>query len=150
MASSGTYTNAYLEKLALLGDNQVGAGNTDAPLMRLGYFKIGEGGSTGGVPNTPDPALTDVEAQGVGINSLYVFQKALAGGDVTAVAGQLTIVCNIGAAEAPGPGGLGGNPIFYELGVFDEDDTMICYLTFDAEEKVPGIPLQHTVKIQYL
>jgi hypothetical protein len=117
--------------------------------MRLSYFRIGEGGHASGTPDTPDPAMTDIEAQGVGTNGLHFFEKAFSLGDVTRAGNITTIVCHLDAGEGNDPGGGHGDPVYYELGVFDENGVLVAYLTFDGETKTSADPLQHVVKIQY-
>jgi hypothetical protein len=149
MASSGTYTDARSAQLASLDADDVGTANAGAPSLRLAYFRIGEGGQTSGTPNTPDPTLTDIEAQGVGTNGLHFFEKAFDPGDVTRSGKITTIVCHLEAGEGNDPGGGHGDPVYYELGIYDDTDTLVAYLTFDGETKTSSDPLQHVVKIQY-
>tara|TARA_Y100000310_G_scaffold256180_2_gene263926 strand:- start:1435 stop:1902 length:468 start_codon:yes stop_codon:yes gene_type:complete len=149
--STGTYTNAGYAEIAQLGASQVGVDNADSEKMRLSYFVIGEGGHVGGVPNVPSRLMTDIEAQGYGVDGKFRFQKSFGAGDVS-VGGPssniLTIVCLVDDGEANDRGD-GNPPTFYELGVYDENDVMVAYLTFDGQLKVVGEPIQHTVKINY-
>lgn len=121
-----------------------------------GFFRIGEGGQIGGVPKTPDAALTDVEAifDLTGLtppfnptNQPVYFQKDFGPGDVTDnLDGTFTCVCTVDSAEA-NDDGLGNNPNFYEIAVFDADGTILCYGTFDKETKFLGRTLQHTILV---
>ena len=208
----------------------------------LTYFKIGEGGSVGGLPITPNPAYIDLESEGtpktglatftngvaavtgdgscnflvdfapgdwikpgprttgvptpspyalgypgteydwwgqvlnvVGANSLnltapyagattpetrmpmkaasplFTFRKALPLGDVSflsALPAITEITSIVGAAEANADQ-LGASPIFYELGLFDEDGVMAVYCTFDAQTKILGVQLNTIIQLVF-
>jgi len=134
MAVTGVYTNAYRAKLAELANNIVGAANVDAPAMRLGTFRFGEGGYEvilgSPVPKTPSRTLTDIEAQGYGVNALYYWEGTLADGG----AGVLTVACQIPAGDGNDRGDA-TSPTFYEVGLYDEAGVMMIYVTFDGEIK---------------
>ena len=150
MAFQLVYTDAYRKKQADIhsGDLTV----FDLRVEDGGYFKIGEGGNTAGVPDTPDQTKTDIEATALvgaasDIADEVYFKKLFvaADGNVTDPDdGTLLVTCTVASGEA-NDDGLGNNPIFYEIGIFDPDDTMLCYGTFDGEEKVSGRTLEKVV-----
>lgn len=206
------------------------------------YFKIGEGGSSGGLPITPDPSYIDLESEGdpqTGLASftngvatvtgdgscaflaefaagdwikpgprttgaptpnpyalgypgteydwwgqvlgvvdnntitlvspyagattpedrmpmkaaspLYTFRKALPAGDVSffgALPAITEITSIVGAAEANSTQLL-ASPIFYEIGLFDDDGVMVVYCTFDAQTKIVGVQLNTIIQLTF-
>lgn len=150
MAAIGVFTNTYKAKYATAGD----VGLTDATSLKLDYFKIGEKGHDGGSPPspvTPSPTRTDVEAQYDQASSPPAahdsyFKKDLAAGDVTATAGVLEIICNVISSEG-NDDGQGNDPSYYEVGVFDEEDDMIVYCTFDEIVKDNERSIQQTITL---
>ena len=62
-------------------------------------------------------------------------------------ADTIEVECFVDTSEA-NDDGYGNSPEFFELGVFDSDDTMICYLTFQKQTKDDRRALRHTVTIQ--
>ena len=204
-------------------------------------FKIGEGGSSGGLPKTPSPILRDIEGEGAAlagggtceftngsaavsgsgtsfladvavndwikpgptpsidpesagtpgseedgwgkvltvnsdisitltanyvgtthlfaenrpchkaVDALFVFRKALGVSDVlfdSAVPAITEITAIVAASEA-NLDQLGGNPIFFEVGLFDSAGVMVVYMTFDAVTKTGAVQLNHIVGLVF-
>ena len=150
---TGVFTDVYRAKFAELGAGVLGASNVDAALSKLSYFKVGEMGHTGVSPDVPDPTLSDIQAStdisaGAGGVGSRFFQKTFGVGDVSYVAGVLTVVCHVDGAEGNAQG-ADADPTYYELGIFDEHDDMIAYLTYTGQEKPVGEPLMHVVRVRY-
>ena len=91
-------------------------------------------------PNAPD-----------GNPELFSYKKDFASGDIVfRGVGYGTIRCtmrlNTGEAMDDGRGATyGGIPFYFEAGLFDEDDVMIGYATFDKERKTGSVIVTHTV-----
>ena len=129
---TGVMTNRGREVLAKSLGN-VGGFN----LVRAVKFIYGEGGfetvSGGKVPKEPDPSLTDIEADGV---TLFRFEKSLIPADITFIApSTIEFRCKIEPSEA-NDNGSGASPKFFELGLYDDDDNLLVYSTFDEQTKV--------------
>lgn len=78
-----------------------------------------------------------------GATPMFVFRKTLTAADVihlSDVPAITEIINNVGAAEA-NLTQLGLSPNFYELGCFDSDGVMVCYITFDLKTKIAGVQL---------
>lgn len=106
-------------------------------LVRAVKFIYGEGGyqivGGGKAPKVPDPSLTDIEADGI---SLYRFEKNLVPADITFIApSTIEFRCKLDPSEA-NDNGFGGSPKFFELGIYDDDDNLLVYSTFDEQTKV--------------
>ena len=152
MAFQLVYTDDYRIKQADIHSGDVTS--FDLRIQDGGYFKIGEGGNTAGVPDTPLETRSDIEAgvlvgTAASLADKVYFKKFFADGDgnvTDADDGTLLVTCTVDAGEA-NDDGLGNNPVFYEIGVFDPDGTMIAYGTFDAEEKVSGRTLEHVITL---
>ena len=134
MASTitGVVTNIGREVLAKSFGNIGGFS-----LVRAVKFAYGEGGfqivGGGRIPKEPDPTLTDIEADGV---SLFRFEKTLLAADVTFIApSTIEFRCKLDPSEA-NDDGTGSSPKFFELGLYDDDDNLIVYATFDEQTKV--------------
>jgi len=82
---------------------------------------------------------------------LFVFRKSLAAGDVlfNSVLPAIVEITSIVAAGEANSDQLGNNPIFYELGLFDEDGVMVVYVTFDAQTKVAGVQLNTIIDLVF-
>lgn len=109
----------------------------------VSYFKVGEGGwvdpGTGKVRRTPDPTLTDLDCivnpSRYPVDSRFTFQKTLQPNvDMVIDAGALKMTCTLAQLEA-NDDGLGNNPEFWEIGIFDEDDVMLIYATMPEQIK---------------
>lgn len=150
---TGVFTNIYKRKYA----SKTNTNLVFVTSLNFAYFKIGELGHVGTVPKVPDPDRTDIEATyeqgtlppppGPDLHISY-FKKLFSPGDVTVADAIVTAVCLLLAAEG-NDDGLGNTPIYYELGIFDIDNTMIAYFTFDGEQKTDARSLQHTVTIDF-
>jgi hypothetical protein len=82
---------------------------------------------------------------------LFVFRKALTSGEVlfnSAVPAITEISCITLAGEA-NLDQLGGNPEFFEVGVFDANGVMLIYMTMDQQTKVPGVQLNNIIDIVF-
>lgn len=115
------------------------------PYMSVKYFKIGEGGwisdGINKIPKNPNPALTDIEADGSPGNSY--FQKNIATNKVLFIAPSTAqIDCTLEISEG-NDNGLGESPQYFEIGLFDEYDNMIVYATFPGETKNDVKILRH-------
>lgn len=129
---TGVMTNRGREVLAKSLGNVGGFS-----LVRAVKFAYGEGGfeiiGGGRVPKEPNPALTDIEADGI---SLFRFDKNLVPADITFIApSTIEFRCKLEPSEA-NDNGTGGSPRFFELGLFDDDDNLLVYSTFDEQTKV--------------
>ena len=141
---SVVYTDAYKAARAVGMAQDPDSGDYAAD-HRIDYFKIGEGGSDAGPgsdPVDPDPALTDIEAQGIGVNGLYYFEKDLVEANVVVLSPGVWEITITVASDEANDDGLGANPEFFEIGVFDKDDVMFCYGTFSEYVKVLGKTLE--------
>lgn len=157
MAATGVFTDLYREKYATVADIGLIAPQT-LTSMKLSYFKIGEGGESGGSPVTPDPSRIDIEAQYD--QAIYTnppdapaphdsfFKKSFSASDVSASANILTIICLLSSSEGNNDG-QGNSPSYYEVGVFDEDDDMIAYSTFNEDVKTSDKAIQKTITITF-
>lgn len=148
MAVSGVFTDLYRAKYAQAASGSLS--DADKQLLDLVQFVVGEGGQIGGIPKPPDPAKTDIEADGV---TALRFAKALGPADVTDDgAGNLTITCVL-AANEPGLDGQGiinpPDPHLYEIGVFDEAGDMMVYATYDEQIKVAGTQIQIVITVTF-
>lgn len=136
--------------------NTVAAGATIAvsapnPFSYVASFKVGLGGwLTVGVPREPDPGLTDLDiildqtrataskrypditpSNGY---TAYYYAKAI--GSSSIVSGspnRLEVSCSLLNAEYNSDGV--GNPVIYEIGLFDADGVMVVYGTFNGITK---------------
>lgn len=132
------------------------------PLDFVASFKVGLGGwLTVGVPRTPDPTLTDLDIivdqgrsssekryplitappYGTALAPLYYYEKAVSPMTVGAgpLANRLTVPCRLLAAEYNSDGV--GNPVIYEIGLFDADGDMLVYGTFSGITKTVAYTL---------
>lgn len=123
---------------------------------KFSYFKLGEGGweDVGGVrtPKTPNPALADLDCvENPGsypADSRYVWDSRTAGTpkfrlvDLVFEAPRTAkAICLCDFTDA-NDDGLGNPPEFWEIGIFDEDGTMIVYGTFPKETKTSDRQLE--------
>ena len=154
MAIASVFVNTHTIKLAQLAANNLTGGKTPAN-MRLSYFQVGEGafqvvdGSK--VPIAPLATTTALDATGT--NGKFRYQKSLSPSDVSDDgAGTLTVVCTLSSTEA----GLDGqgmanppNPELFEIGVFDADNDLVLYGTYDQVVKVAGTEVVLTLVSSY-
>lgn len=120
------------------------------PLCRAKYFKIGMGGYTiigdSKFPKDPDPALTDIESV---TDPEYYFTKELTALDITFIApSTIQVRCSLVPVEA-NDDGSGNSPRFFELGVFDENNVMICYATFGEQSKSANKVLTNFLQVYF-
>ena len=147
--ATATITDAYITQI-----QNVQAG-TSADLG-ISYFKIAEGGwrlsGAVRVPRTPNPSLTDVDAiDNPGrypLDSRFVFQKAITPDRIIITgANTIEVECFVDTSEA-NLDSFGNPPEFWEIGLFDGDDVMIAYVTFDKQLKDDRRALRHFITIQ--
>lgn len=143
-----------------------------APYLQVSHFKIGCAGLPWGSPTPPlDPDYLDIVAWGGGVayvpvdfdpaypgqpegrpvgatGAEFYFCKLIAPAFVSVSGSDLIVQCRVEAPEA-NDDGLGQPPHFYELGIFDLDDDMIAYMTFEEEVKTPTVAIQHNVTITF-
>jgi hypothetical protein len=169
MAASGIYCKVYRNRLADLASNTVTGGGP--PSLIFDHWKIGEGGWIAAgplkVPKTPPDIQTDLDAVisggqfGVdpcpsGTYGGYL-ERAFSAGEVTDDnAGTVTINVSLAAIEplldddkSLLPGNCGNAPELYEIGIFDADDTLVVYCTFDEVVKTSGKEVQFTIIVTY-
>jgi hypothetical protein len=143
-------TDAWLRKVA----DAVRSGSF---AFDASYFRIGEGGwsTVGGVrvARSPSAALTDLDCvvnpSRYPADSRYFFQKAFTSGKVVELSPySVRVECIVDAVEA-NDDGLGSAPEFWEIGIFDSEDTLICYSTFDRQPKNDSVALRHFITINF-
>jgi hypothetical protein len=80
---------------------------------------------------------------------LFTFRKTLGASDVLfdSAVPAITEITSIVAAGEANLDQLGGNPVFYEVGIFDALGVMVVYMTFDAQTKTGAIQLNHIVDL---
>lgn len=121
------------------------------PITYGDHFKIGEGGfifnGTGNVPKTPNPALTDIEATGAPGD--FYFQKDFSPADIAFIApSMIRFRCKVLPTEANDDGN-GENPKFFEIGIFDQNNNMMGYCTFDEQTKNAAKTLTTFVQLYF-
>lgn len=133
------------------------------------YFKIGtaafQSSTQGNVPMNPNPALTDIQSV---VSGSFYYQQTFQASDILFVSpftiqfrcllqqfnanGNPMIEPDTGAG-VDGPKNsawLSGNaPIFYEIGIFDENNIMIGYGTFPGETKLNTKTLNHLANFNF-
>ena len=80
---------------------------------------------------------------------LFTFRKTLTAGEVlfNCAVPAITEITAIVAAGEANADQLANPPEFFELGVFDANGVMICYVTFDQETKTGLVQLNHIVNL---
>lgn len=170
MSATGVYVKVFRNKLADLASNTLG---TPAARMLFHHFKIGEGGYqlSGGikVPKVPGELSTELESVsfgaefGVGTcpadSSAYGgwLRRDFSPGDVTDDgAGTVEVTILLEATEplldddkSLLSANCGNPPELFELGIYDEDDVLITYCTFDEVVKTSGKQIQFTIIVTY-
>jgi hypothetical protein len=130
--------------------------NGDA-MVAPSYFRFGEGGwyDDAGTqrPRTPDAAQLDIDCiENPGLypaQGRYYFEKAFSPGDVVAESpGICACTCFLDFGEA-NDDGFANDPEFWEIGVYDSDDVLLAYCTFQMETKNAGKQLEHVVRISF-
>ena len=114
-------------------------------LVKAVKFAYGEGGFTvtgsGRVPKVPNPGITEMEAGSI-VTPLppadnFRYEKFFTPADITFIAPfTIQFRCKLNPSEAnldldtpPGP------PKFFELGLYDAQNNLIAYTTFDEQTK---------------
>jgi len=99
------------------------------------------------VPLSPSDSKTQLDSQGV--SDLFTFEKDFVATDFTfrgVGLGTERVTCFMSSSDGIDDGDLyGGTPYYFEGGIFDEDDVMLCYFTFDKERKRGSTTITHTV-----
>ncbi len=159
---SALLTNAGREALAKSFGGATGGFNWSAGK----YFKIGVSArmevSGQDQPLPPNAAYTDI--QSVGAEGFY-YRKTFIASDILFVApATIQFRCFLDledgngteadtAVDADGPKATstlaGSAPVYYELGIFDDQDVMIAYGTFPGETKLNTKTLNHLVNINF-
>lgn len=82
---------------------------------------------------------------------LFVFRKALGAGDVlfSSAVPAITEITAIVAAGEANADQLAAAPEFFELGLFDSNGVMVCYVTFDQETKTVLVQLNHVIQLVF-
>lgn len=90
----------------------------------------------------------DTEGPG-GVSSLYTYEREFVSSELEVRGvGYATLRCTMHLAESQGiddGDAWGGTPYYFEGGIFDEDDVLLVYFTYDKERKTGGTTLTHTV-----
>jgi hypothetical protein len=150
LTGDGTGTINYKTgALDVTFDDPVGAGNVVR--VRFKYHDRRKDASVG-------VAYTDIEAIGSPLASdgnpeLFTFTKSF-GADVDTEVivrgtGYATVRCKmkLQAVEGIDDGrgsSYGGTPYYFEGGIFDSNDVLIAYFTFDKQRKVAPLEIVHT------
>lgn len=82
---------------------------------------------------------------------LFVFRKALGPADVlfNSAVPAITEITAIVAASEANLDQLGGNPVFFEVALFDAAGACVVYMTFDAVTKTAAVQLNHIVDLVF-
>lgn len=146
-------------------------GPPHSPFMQVSHFKIGCAHLPWGSPKPPLwPDYVDLVAWGLGIAYCPVDLESDPGNPegrpggaqgidfyackliqpafVSVSGSDLIVQCRLEGPEA-NDDGTGNPPHFYELGIFDQDDDMIAYVTFEEQVKTSTVALQHNVTITF-
>jgi hypothetical protein len=121
---------------------------------KLKYFKIGEGGwideGAGKVPREPLVTQTDLDCiehpENYPEDSRYFYQKDFRSEDLSFEQPITALIrCFLDFDEANNANG--SLPSFWELGVFDEDDTLVIYGTFEEIIKTEEKQINQEVRL---
>lgn len=133
------------------------------------HFKIGTSGfqvvSSQQWPVTPDPALTDLQSVSGGT---FYYRSTFTSSDLLFISSfTMQFKCFLDLAFANGNSGIepdvsgttdgprnsawlsGGAPLFFEIGLFDNNHVMIAYGTFPGETKLNSKTLNHLVSVNF-
>ncbi len=95
------------------------------------------------------PLTTKTQLDSQGDTTLFTFEKDLESSDISLRGpGWATarIAVNLTAPEGIDDGdSFGGTPYYFEGGIFDEDDVLLVYFTFDKERKTGASIIAHTI-----
>ena len=140
---NGVWTNAGRDAAAAASGDQ-------SSNWYFASYKVGEGGhqTVGGfeVPKTPDATYTALESEADAdppTGTMYTFTEALAPADLVfdgAGTKTMSISCSMGSTQGNDRGD-GGNPTFYEVGVYDNNGVLCLYGTFPGTQKTAGFTL---------
>ena len=101
---------------------------------------------------SPVPSKTMLDSEGD--SSLYTFEKILEEDDfVLRGPGYATLRVNVELSESEAiDDGLsshgGGIPFFFEGGLYDEEDVLLLYFTFEKTKKYGSVTVSHTVDVK--
>jgi hypothetical protein len=125
--------------------NYVGAGNQ----VKV-EFKYANKAKTPTAGQIKLDSQLDTEGPG-GTSSLFTFERTFVDAElVLRGVGYATLRCIMELVEPEGIDdgwSYGGTPYYFEGGIFDDDDVMLCYFTFDKERKSGSTTMRHTVDI---
>ena len=133
------------------------------------YFKIGTAGYQssvqGNVPQNPNAALGDIQSV---VSGSFYYRETFQPADILFISPftiQFRCILNTTyangnpnyepdtAANVDGPknsSALSGNaPIFFEIGLYDDNDVMVAYGTFPGETKLNTKILNHLVNVNF-
>jgi hypothetical protein len=133
------------------------------------YFKIGTAGfqsSPGGnVPQNPSDAYTDIQSV---VSGSFYYRQTFYAADILFVSPfTIQFRCLLNATSANGnpliepdtPANVDGPknssslsgqpPVFFEIGVYDENNVMVAYGTFPGETKLSTKTLNHLVNFNF-
>jgi len=141
LTGDGTGTVNYKAgAIAVTFTSNVAAGNTV-----VGYWKYAN------EPIDPVPTKTQLDAEGD--DTLFFFEKVLTSDKFEfqgSGSAKVKVTVNLDLAESISDGTTwGGTPYFFEGGLYDEDDTLLCYFTFDKERKSGSSTLEHVISILF-
>lgn len=101
-------------------------------------------------PKAPTAGETELYSQGD--SSLYTYERDFISSELTLRgAGYATLRCVMALTASQGiddGDAYGGTPFYFEGGLFDEDDVLLVYFTFDKERKTGGTTMSHTVDMK--
>ncbi len=100
-----------------------------------------------GEPQAPDPGKEDLESEDY--SYLYTFTKDFSPGDIVfqgVGTGRSRVTITVGTSEA-NDDGTGNAPFFFEGGIFDDNDVMVCYFTFPGFKKTGSVSFSHVIDL---
>jgi hypothetical protein len=99
------------------------------------------------VPKQPLESKSILESQGDA--ALFTFEKDLSSGDFSFKGtGWATVRATAFLSESEGiddGDSYGGTPYYFEGGLFDENDVLLCYFTFDKQRKLGSATITHQI-----
>lgn len=133
------------------------------------YFKMGtagwQSGPSGPVPQNPQPSYTDIQSI---VSGVFWYRQTFQPADILFVSPfTIQFRCMLDASSANGnpmiepdtpsnqdgpklSSSLSGDaPVFFEIGLFDENDVMVGYGTFPGETKLNTKILNHLVNVNF-
>lgn len=102
------------------------------------------------VPKTPVGSKIELESEGDSL--LFTVEKALVDGNFQLRGpgyGTLRVTLQLTQSEGldDGQAEAGGTPFYFEGGIYDSDDVLLIYFTFDKEKKLGSTTITHTVDL---